>query len=291
MIIVKITGGPGNQLFQYAAGKRLAYKHHTVLKLDIAEFEKKKHRKFILDKFKIKATYASWDEIKSFYKFSYCLPELVRPPLHNILKPFFKNIAYEKHFHFDNNILSAGDNIYLVGFWQSEKYFLDIEEIIREEFELRDGLAKKSQELLRKIKNTNSVSISIRRGDFVSDHNINQRHGVLDLSYYKRAIDFIVKNVRNPHFFIFSDDMLWVKENIKLSYPSTCVDINLPHNIHEDLILGSYCQYNIIANSTFSWWVAWLNNNKEKIVIAPQKWFNQLNYNTKDLIPKSWLRF
>ena len=161
---------------------------------------------------------------------------------------------------------------------------------LKSEISLKSSFSQKSLQLSDMIKNSNSVSISIRRGDFVTDRRINNRHGVLDYSYYKNALRIINNRVSSPYFYIFSDDIAWVKENWRFPQNVTYADFNFPDKIEEDLILGSLCKHNIIANSTFSWWSAWLNNNKNKIVIAPNKWFNQLNYDTGDLIPDSWIR-
>lgn len=290
MIVARITGGVGNQLFQYAFAMYLARKHNTKLKLDITEYKFWKLRKFELDKFKINADLATEREIKLFLKYSYYIPKAFQSVFHNIFKFLFPEIIYEEHFHFDRINLNLPDNIYLIGFWQSEKYFSDIEDILRKELILKESLSEKSKKLLNIIYSTDSVSINFRRGEFVTNPDINRRHGVLDLSYYKKAVQLIKQRIKRAHFFIFSDDIEWVLSNYKLDDDVTFVDINYPDRVYEDLILGSKCKHNIIANSTFSWWTAWLNKNKNKIVIAPKNWFNRIESNTKDLIPEGWLK-
>ncbi|MCK4744844.1 alpha-1,2-fucosyltransferase, partial [Candidatus Parcubacteria bacterium] len=196
-------------------------------------------------------------------------------------------ITKEQHSHFDSKILKLIGNIYLDGYWQSEKYFKNIENSIRKEFTLKNDLQLKAKKLLRKIKNTESISIHIRRNDYISHKPANQYHGVCHLSYYKKAINVIIKKIDDPHFFVFSDDIDWCKKNLKIKFPTIFVEGNKDY---EDLILMSKCKHNIIANSTFSWWGAWLNNNPNKIVIAPKKWFRKKSINTKDLIPKTWIK-
>lgn len=282
MIITKIIGGLGNQMFQYAAGRRAAYVNDTSLKLDITGYENQvgiTPREYMLDIFNIQENFASKDEIRKLKKSSFILR-------------FFKKNTYvkEKHFHFDQNILDINDNSYLEGYWVSEKYFKDIEKIIREDFTFKYPLDKKSQLITDKIKNSNSISIHIRRGDYVSDLKTTKIHGICSSEYYEKAISAIKNRVKKPVFYIFSDDLQWTKQNIRLEFPCVYVDHNLGKKDYEDMRLMSECKHNIIANSSFSWWGAWLNKNKNKIVIAPRRFFRKSSINTKDLIPKSWIR-
>jgi len=294
MIIINISGGLGNQMFEYAAARRLSAIHNTELKLDLTGFKKQKH-KFYLDRFKTRLDFASKQEINSLVNISLLemhpkIPSMLQPIYEKFLKIRYKSFIAEKYFHFDETFLNASNNAYLLGYWQSEKYFADIASIIRNEFKLRRALSKRSSEMLSGIINSQSISINVRRGDYVSDYSINKKHGVLDLSYYNRAISYLENKINKPHFYFFSDDMPWVKKNFRLDYPTTYMDFNYPEGIHEDLILTSSCRYNICANSTFSWWAAWLNNYREKIVIAPRRWFRDQSLITKDLLPQKWLR-
>lgn len=287
MILIKVTGGPGNQLFQYAFGRNLALIYKTDLYLDLSEFEIKKHRVFILNKFKIRAKIATKKLLKSFLKFSYYLPYDLRPQCHKLLPSFFPNIFYENKYTFDKNNFVNKNDSYLIGFWQSEKYFANIRDKLLNEISLKHNLSAKSKEVLKQIRKTESVSINVRRGDFLSNPQINKRHGVISKDYFEKAIVLMSQKVKNPHYFLFSDDIEWVKDNIKPSH-ATYVDFNFPKSTEEDLLLGSYCKHNILTNSTYSWWVGWLNANPKKIVIAPSKWFNQLNYDFSDLFPEEW---
>jgi hypothetical protein len=195
----------------------------------------------------------------------------------------------EQHFHFDPAILELPDNTYLEGYWQSEKYFKRIEEIIHQEFSFKNFPDPVNRDLGDRISSVNSVSIHVRRGDYVTNPVTNQTHGVCDIDYYQKAIVEIFKNVVKPHFFVFSDDQIWAKSHIITNAPTEYVTHNKSSKNYEDMHLMSLCHHHIIANSSFSWWGAWLSNYNEKMVIAPEKWLNDCRYNTDDICPKSWL--
>ena len=282
MIIVKLIGGLGNQMFQYAIGRHLAYKNQTKLKLDISGFKTCKLRKYELRCFNIVEEFANDIEIKIFN-------------LKRRFNIFFKNkniLCTEKvKCKFDSEVLKYKGNIYLVGYWQSEKYFKDIEAIIRREFTVKTPQTGKNKEIARQISSCKSpVSLHIRRGDFISDSHASQVHGTCNLDYYYRCVKRLTHMVKNPHFLIFSDDPEWARDNLNLSYPTTLVEHNKIDKDYEDLRLMSLCKHHIIANSTFSWWGAWLNKNPDKIVIVPKRWFTGDSIDTRDLIPEGWIR-
>ena len=290
MIITKLIGGLGNQMFQYAAGRRVSYVNNTSLKLDIAGYKNQvgiTPRKYMLHIFNIQENFASKDEIRKLKKENNFIQKVLKK-IH--LAFTIKSYVREKGHGFDPNILKMSDNSYMEGYWGSEKYFKDIEDIIRKDFTFKDKPDEVNQQMIIRIRNCDSVSIHIRRGDYVNDKKTNQFHGVCGLDYYFRAIALVVKKIRSPHFFIFSDDPQWAKQNLHLKFPCVYVDHNIGKKDYEDMRLMSYCQHNIIANSSFSWWGAWLNKNKDKIVIAPKKWFQDPSINTKDLIPSSWAK-
>lgn len=279
MIIVKLKGGLGNQMFQYATGRRAAYVNGASLKLDISGYENQvgiTPREYMLNVFNIKEDFANSIEIlrlkKTFSIFSK------------------RSYVIEKYFHFDLSILKITDNSYLEGNWQSEKYFKDIENIIRKDFVFKKKPDEKNLSTIKKIMNSNSVSIHIRRGDYVLDSKTNKTHGVCDLDYYNRAIGYVTSKIKSPHFFVFSDDLLWAKQNLILRHPCEYIIHNVGKKDYEDMRLMSECKHNIIANSSFSWWGAWLNNNDNKIIVAPRKWYNDQSLNIKDLISENWLR-
>ncbi len=293
MIIVKLMGGLGNQMFQYAAGRRLAEKHSTTLKLDLAEFEKNKLRRYSLYCFHIWEHIATKNEISSIKDNSHNILNQLKQKINKRLdlKYYRKgNYIIEKYFNFDASILTCPNNILLKGYWQSEKYFADISDILQREFVVKYQQDPQSQRFAELIQSTESVSLHVRRTDYVQNALTNQIHGTCDQDYYDHSVGYISDRVSNPHFFVFSDEPQWAKDNLKLGFPTTIVDCNDASRNYEDLRLMSMCQHNIIANSSFSWWGGWLNSNPEKLVIAPQKWFNDETRNTQDIIPEQWIK-
>ncbi len=199
-------------------------------------------------------------------------------------------VVQERYFHFDPEVLEHIGSVYLSGYWQSYRYFDNIASILRREFSVRSRQMGDNLAMAQLIASTQSVSLHVRRGDYVSCSLAMRRHGVCPLEYYDAAIRIMADRMNSPHFFIFSDDIPWVQTHIQLQYPCTYVTHNGVANDYEDLRLMSQCKSHIIANSTFGWWGAWLSQAPEKIVIAPRSWFAGLDYNTGDLIPSSWLR-
>jgi hypothetical protein len=278
-------------MFQYAAGRSLAQKYKTELKLDIRDFKNYTLRSYDLSNFNIIENFATSSDLS-------------RVSLHSnrstveAFKQIIKNIRHsklikhikEEEYNFQRNILRLTDNVYLDGYWQSEKYFLDIENVIRKEFSIVNPLSSTSQNIAEQIKGCESVSLHVRRGDYVSDPKTNSVHGVCGIEYYCNAMDMIHNNIENPCFFIFSDDPEWARCNIKPDASTIYVRHENSSKDYEDMCLMSMCKHNIIANSSFSWWGAWLNKNSEKIVIAPQKWFNSKDMNTNDLLPSKWYK-
>lgn len=290
MIISRLTGGIGNQMFQYAVARRLAYIHHTVLKLDISSYESYKLRKFELDRFNISAQIATKKEIEKFIKIPKNIFEKIIFNLIPSLQKKSQNYYEEKFYHFDQRVLALPDNVFLSGYWQSEKYFIDIGDIIIKEFTIRTKPDSFNIALLNQIKASESVSIHIRRGDFAENSSTKLLHGLFRVDYILKAVSVITEKLNNPHFYVFSDDIDWAKTNLKMKYPITFIDNNIDKKDYEDLRLMSSCKHNIIVNSTFGWWGAWLNNNKSKIIITPKNWYKRGPVDTYDLIPKSWIK-
>lgn len=283
MIITHIIGGLGNQMFQYAAGRYLADLHNTELKLDVTGFDDYKLRNLDLFNFAVRATIASEEEIAGL------------KPSHNLEKAFqylrpkgSRTYYREKHFYFDEDFYKLGGNVYLKGYCQSEKYFVPLKENIRQDFTFKSETIADVKEYAANLRTQNSVSVHIRRGDISKEAKSLIYHGVLPIDYYQKAIQLIQSKLPNPVFYFFSDDIKWVKENLPVP-GAVYVSGEITKNHIEDLYLMSQCRHNIIANSSFSWWGAWLNDNPEKIVIAPQKWFNKGPKDTQDLIPEGWI--
>lgn len=290
MIIVRLIGGLGNQMFQYSLGRTLSLKCQSDLYFDISLLEKLlpnvTPRHYELDVFNIKACIASSDLLK---RVPFLLKDVIRLGIRKRFKgeTVFQYVK-EKNPNFHDEILSLPDNVYLDGYWQSEKYFSEIVNIIRKEFSFVSPPSAINQELLKEIGECNSVSMHIRRGDYVSNPKYMEIHGVLEIDYYMQALKLIRKNVKDLHIFVFSDDISWVRSNFKTDLPLHFIDHNGAEKDYEDLRLMSSCKHHIIANSSFSWWGAWLCENPEKIIYAPKKWFNRLNFDEGDLIPDSW---
>ena len=282
MIITKLNGGLGNQMFQYAAGKRLAIKNNTELKIDNTEYQANNYRAYGLNNFNIIENIATQSEIAKIKKSGFL-------KIIDSFKPNYKRSTVRHHkYNFYPNLLKIKDHTYLDGNWQNEKYFLDIKEGIIKDFTLKNPIDNKYPNLISQIKNTNSVSLHIRRGDYITNKKFSKVYSLLDEKYYKRAVKFIAEKISDPRFFIFSDDIKWVKQNLNISYPKIFVSDENETKNYEELILMSLCKHNIIANSSFSWWGAWLNQNPDKTVVVPKNWFKIQSCNEKYELPKTW---
>lgn len=295
MIIVKLTGGLGNQMFQYATARRLALANVAQLKLDLSWFANippgDTRRQYELHVFNSVQDVASHIEVKALRGI-----EIRRWP--KVVKRLVKTTGFfmkqtcvrERHYHFDPEILQLRGDVYLDGYWQSEKNFADVKDTIRKDLTVSIAPDPVNREIGDIIRSREAVSLHVRRGDYVSSKAANQHHVSSSLHYYKAAIAEMTARLRNPHFFVFSDEPAWVKSNLQVDVPMTCLEHNGPEKGYEDLRLMSICRHHIIANSSFSWWGAWLSDYPGKIVIAPQKWFKRGNIDTSDLFPESWLR-
>jgi hypothetical protein len=283
MIIARLQGGLGNQLFQYAAARALATRLHKPFRLEtITSLQKDKLRHIALNDFNIPFELATVKEIKQFLYF----PGLYRHQP-GFFSKFGKHIYREPHFHFDQQFLQLDDPVYLDGFWQSHLYFKDIEDSIRQDITVRPGLIQNVVSKAKELQNKSSVAVHIRRGDFLNPKAA-AYHGILDAAYYSKAITLLAEKIPGASIHYFSDDIEWVKANLpaeNAEYVSSFTNSAI-----EDFYLMTQCKHNIIANSSFSWWPAWLNNNPGKIVIAPKNWFANPAINTNDLIPGEWLR-
>lgn len=292
--IVKLNGGLGNQMFQWAFSRALSDKFGVDVGFDYSYFEEVKAanhvttRVFELDAFGISCPSVEQDELQKVNR-----PEFSAKFLNTLAKKFPKTfgITYVREKYtsiFDKKIFSYPGYIFYEGYFQNEKYFKKLREILLKDFSLKLPLDERNQMVLDRILSTNSVSIHVRRGDYVTLDYVNKIHGTCSLDYYKNAIEYISKKVESPHFFIFSDDIDWVIKNLKIDYPFSVIDFNQGKGWF-DMHLMKNCKHNITANSSFSWWGAWLNNNPHKIVIAPKDW--TITKQKCDIIPSSWVKF
>ena len=288
-ITVNILGGLGNQMFQFAFGYSVSKENNSKIKLEMSGFNAYDKRYYALDLFNVEENL----NLKSKYDFllnkinskhNSLLSKASSKLLRGLLR--LTNFYYQEReeFVFDQGVFNITKSTYFYGHWQNEKYFKKYRKELLEIFKLKD-IHFQTKEYLQKITESESVSLHVRREDY-----INSIHDTCDVEYYKKAVLEILKINKQAHFFIFSDDMHWVKNNLDFIDHKTLVLLESDIPDHEEMYLMSQCKHNIIANSSFSWWGAWLNQNSDKKVIAPKKWFNSSTLDTKDLIPASWVR-
>ncbi|MBU6468011.1 MAG: alpha-1,2-fucosyltransferase, partial [Betaproteobacteria bacterium] len=270
MICIHLKGGLGNQMFQYAAGRALADHIKTDLYLDLTTYQTDKIRKFELLDFNIRAEIADENILKGW------------PIKYKKINKIFQKLGLRSKYHFelsynfDPNYFNLKVPVMLDGFYQSEKYFLKYKESIFNDFTLIDPLDPENLNTLNKIKRSESVMIHVRRGDYVNNPINLQIHGICDIDYYKKGIELILNKIKNPSFFVFSDDINWCKSNFRYLNNVSYIENN-ENEPSKDIYLMSHCKHFIIANSSFSWWGAWLGNSYTKLVISPKKWFVDLH--------------
>ena len=284
MVIVRMVGGVGNQLFCYAYAKSLQQKGYDV-KIDISTFKFNKIDSYEFDKYNIDIPISTQKENEILFNNS---------SLSKILKRFgidISNKVREKSLLFDESLLRINDNSYVDGYFQNEKYFYDIREIILEQISINRPLSNFTKSIQKKINSLNNTcSIHVRRGDMANDINV-KIHGVCSVEYYNNAIEFLKNKLGEVNYFIFSDDFEWCRSNLKIDN-AIFVESDEHRIAHEDIYLMSLCDHNIIANSTFSWWGAWLNDNESQISIAPMEWFKDKKYQkqSQDIVPNRWIK-
>ena len=284
MIYVRIRGGLGNQLFQYSAARSLADRLNVNLGLDTREYNAGSPFEMGLKHFNIRAEFNPKGLMKhkknGFSKY-----------ILDIALGNHKNVYKETNLGFNNLFHSLPNKTYLKGYWQSEKYFENNKKNVFEDLRIIAPQSNKNIKISENISKTNSVSLHIRRGDYVTNSAYNMKHGTCSLDYYKKSVDYLSKSLnKNFTIFAFSDDPEWVFKNLKLPMDIQFIEHNSSKKNYEDLRLMSQCNHNIIANSSFSWWGAWLNTNPNKIIIAPSKWYSDNKTKNIDIIPSNWVK-
>ena len=293
MITVKLQGGLGNQLFQYAAARALAHHHGTSVAFDLSFFQNPgpdsvlTPRNFELGAFGI-------TPVRPTLVASMALG-LTKTPFKKTLQRLGRRVYpvteyREPSFRYDPALFEATSaNTHLVGYFQSERYFKKIEETLRRELKFVDS---PEIELTERIRANHSVSLHIRRGDYVSSPTTGQFHGLCSINYYEKAAAYLAERFGDVQFFVFSDDLDWARKNLLLPYPVNFVEGHTGAESYKDMQLMSRCRHHIIANSSFSWWGAWLNPAPDKVVIAPERWFADATAQaqTQDMIPEGWIR-
>ncbi len=275
-VVVSLLGGLGNQLFQYAAARTLADRLNTDLYFDLSGYTPDQERTYELGVFKLRG-------------------EVMTEGLRGLIKKriIFNRLAnfQEASFAYDSRLQDLKCGVWVKGYFQSERYFLSNQSQIKRDLSLKSSLSPTTQRLENILKaDKNSVSLHVRRGDYVSNPNFNAFHGLTSMEYYERGVDLVAQKIPNLKLYIFSDDPEWVSQNMKFKYPYTVMQANPPDRGFEDLYLMSLCRNHILANSSFSWWGAWLAKNDEQIVVAPKKWFQAAHMDDRDLVPPTWNR-
>lgn len=298
MIIVRLRGGLGNQLFQYAAAYSLAANKGVDLKSDLYTYTKHPYRKYELHHFNVTLTEATRDEVHRFTGSNFIARYL------NKKNNYFNcpEVFAQPHYHFYDDFFSLPVPIYLSGYWQSEKYFVHIADALRKKFTPSKPLDQRNADLISAVGSSDSVAVHIRRTDYTGTQKGLSFFQPMGLDYYQRAFEAIDKKISNPRYYIFSDDITWSRQQLTHLKDAVFVDHNTGADSFKDLLVMSACRNQVIANSTFSWWAAWLNDFENKTVIAPQTWFHSNYvtkrepvyasrfYNTRDLIPAGWIR-
>ena len=293
MIVTCIYGGLGNQMFQYAVGRSLSLLRGAPLKLDITWFPRVKGtvRKYDLDVFPIVEDFASEQEILDLrgnepHRGIRLLRRVTRTLLSTTPGTYFK----EHRQDFDESVFALEGDVYLEGYWQNERYFRKVADTILKDFTLKEDPSGKNREMAERISNTPSVSIHIRRGDYVTNPDAAKLLGFRGVDYVQKAVSVMLEKCSAPSYYVFSDDIEWCRDNLHLDRETVFVDHNGEGGAHEDMRLMSRCKHNIITNSSFSWWAAWLNSNPDKTVIAPREWFKGDPGRSKAMSPDSWRR-
>ena len=273
MVIVRLKGGLGNQMFEYAAGRSKALNMRTSLLLDttflndplIPKLIHITPRSYALDLFIFQPRFTVLSRL------SFALPiPLVWPALSLIAEKFGR--------------LCDRQTVYLKDYFQDEKYFKDNADVIRNDFTFKNPLSPEAEKIAADIRSTESICLHVRRWDYVTDPKAAVHHGFVGSGdYYPRAIKLMEEKIKNPHFFVFSDDINWCRENLKISHPTVFVSAGA-----DDMHLMTLCKHFIIANSSFSWWAAWLGNALNKTVIAPKVWYR--SQSSGGLVPATWIQ-
>lgn len=289
MIVVKIMGGLGNQMFQYAVGLAAAKRLDTKLLLDTSSYDNQlpgdTPRHYELNCFILEPEIIPKEKLDNLLAPK---PTILNQIKSKLGKQTELTELAEKSPGFEKKLLNTKDNTYLNGWWQCPKYFENIKATLVHNFVPKNQLSPDANEYLGKILASNSCSLHVRRGDYVTNPNANKFHGLAPMEYYAKSSSNILSTNPDTTFFIFSDDIAWCKENLSLK---NCVFIEgKTLKPEEEIFLMSKCKNNIIANSSFSWWGAWLNTNENQTVIAPKQWFIGSDADTSYMMPEGWTR-
>ncbi len=294
MIVVHLSGGLGNEMFQYATGRALAARQGTELVLDPSWFEGEGGgeigfiRRFELGCFDLPARLAHVEEVGRFPR------SRIEAHLGRVLargKPLLRLKVEPPFGALSPEIVEAPDNTCIRGYWQNPSYFADAEGLLRKDFTFRRDVIERGAATAREIERARipTLAVHVRRGTYLSDSGIRERLGALAADYYRGAVETITARVGDVRVFIFSDDPVWCRARLKLDHETTVIGgekDTWPTIMH----LISLCGHQVIANSSFSWWGAWLNPSPDKIVVAPRPWLIDPRWDDGHRIPSSWIR-
>lgn len=288
MIIARVFGGLGNQLFIYAMARRLSLKNKCPLKLDVKsgfKWDTMFKREYLLNKFNICAQEASSKE--SFLNFGGRARRFLVKRANEFLPIAHRNYICDKHGGFNHEMLNLqiGKAVYLEGYWQSEKYFKDAEDVIREDLKINASFGPDACSEAELIRNTtNAVCVGIRR----FEEGKGSYSNILGMEYYLRAVEEMASRVSDVHFFVATEDVKWAKQNFNINHPCTFISHKEGNTrAHENLWLMSLCKHFIISQSTYQWWGAWLSENPDKIIFVPD---NSIAGVSKDFFPDEWIK-
>jgi hypothetical protein len=294
MKIVKFKGGLGNQLFQYAFLRYLELCHDAFdVKGDLMYYKLTGKddvvRKPRIERLKVKINWCTEREIKQVLAFN-----RIGQPTSLVYKAIvFLEKLFNKKYYFEGSrkhtpVEPILKYEYFDGYWQSWRYVEPIASYLRKEISPNFGLSKSTKHYINIVSQQNAVFMGVRRGDYVANLKTKRHFGTFDEDYYKRGIQYIKERVNNPVFYLFSDDIKWVKDNMEFGVEVFYREIEQQTSDIEELFLMGSCKHAIIVNSTFNWWGAWLIENNNKIVVAPKNWF--ADRSEIDIIPENWVR-
>lgn len=288
--ICELTGGLGNQLFQYAAARALCIRESRSLYFAWHLHRSNTARSYMLDHYRLGAEVHPAPLGRAVL----CGLGLRSPLLGKKAGELWRRLCFldplrEPRFSY-TPLVSTAKGVVLDGYFQSWRYFADQQDQVRADLTLRTPLMGRSAELLARIRADHAVCVHVRRGDYVANPVNVAYHGALDLSYYQRALEALGAATEGAVLYVFSDDPAWCREHIKLDRPTVVVEPSHPDRPWEDLGLMSACRHFVVANSSFSWWGAWLSTFAGKRVVAPKVWFSGADHDTSDLCPPDWIR-
>jgi hypothetical protein len=277
MIYARLHGRLGNQMFQYAAARGLAKRLSVPFSIDPR-----------------RAIYKGEGVLTRVFDLEWAEPAKLPPAQHERPLSYYlwrglrlaPKLYREQELKYNEAFGMLPDDTYLHGYWQSEKYFENAAQDLRDAFVFRHPMSPQNAEVAAQIASGPSISLHVRRGDFVNlGANI-----CCDQTYYDKALAAVSDGVANPTVYVFSDDPQWAKDHLPMPFKKVVVDFNGPETDYEDMRLMAHCDHNIIANSSFSWWAAWLNPNPQKRIAGPMNWFSNAKQSNPDILPDRWLK-